>query len=114
MRRQQDIDVDTRFLKTGDSTARFEDLLRGEPVHHWKSMSVFVAASRSKTEVAESICAQIRIDATQSGDFVEAIRIDSPQRHSTGWTRWSAQYLLGPPGSFPTPEELTFERRRRC
>ena len=87
-----------------------------EPIQRedeWKLVSVVVAASRSRQQVVEDLCTQIRIDASESGEFVQAIQIGLWQHHSAGWKRWTARYLLGPPGVFPEPETASAGPRSR-
>jgi hypothetical protein len=70
----------------------------------WKPIEVFAPAPLSPQQVVDHIHAQIRINATEAGDFVERIRIDTSQPHSNGYTSWTAFYLPGPPAPFPRPE----------
>ncbi len=71
---------------------------------HWKHVHAILPETLSSEQVVARLSAQIRINASEAGEFVEKIRIDAGKPHSDGFRRWSASYLLGPPGSFPPPE----------
>jgi hypothetical protein len=64
-------------------------------------VDVIVSRALPLREVLDRICAQIRVDAAESGDFVEQIRVAIPQCRVDGRRTWSAFYLTGPPGLFP-------------
>jgi len=68
----------------------------------WKSVEVILPARLSVREAHSRIAAQIRINAGDAGDFVQQFRIAPQEPHSPGWTKWTASYLPGPPGPFPT------------
>ena len=68
----------------------------------WKSVEVILPERLSVREAHSRIAAQIRINACDAGDFVQQFRIAPQEPHSPGWTKWTASYLPGPPGPFPT------------
>jgi hypothetical protein len=68
----------------------------------WKSVEVVLPERLSVHEAHNRIAAQIRINACDAGEFVQQLRIAPHVPHSPGWTRWTAAYLPGPPGPFPT------------
>ncbi|MBE1551734.1 hypothetical protein GGC64_005821 [Mycobacterium sp. OAS707] len=67
----------------------------------WKPVDLILPETLSPRQVLDQIHAQIRINATESGDFVHQIQVGVGQAHSHGWTRWCASYLAGPPAPFP-------------
>jgi len=67
----------------------------------WKPIDLILPETLSPRQVQDQIHAQIRINATESGDFVHQIQVGVGQAHSDGWTRWTASYLTGPPAPFP-------------
>lgn len=67
----------------------------------WKSVEVILPDRLSVHEAHNRIAAQIRINACDAGEFVRQLRIAPDEPHSPGWTKWTASYLLGPPGPFP-------------
>jgi hypothetical protein len=62
---------------------------------------MILPASHSPREVLDHIHAQIRIIASDAGEFVKQVQIGIGHPHSDGWRKWSASYLPGPPGPFP-------------
>jgi hypothetical protein len=68
----------------------------------WKSVETILPASLSTRAALDHIEAQIRINAGDAGEFVQQLRIEAHEPHSRGWTKWTASYLPGPPGPFPT------------
>lgn len=70
----------------------------------WKSVEVFVPSKLTPVEVSNYVRAEIRIIASDAGDFVRAIRIGLGAQHGNEWRKWSASYLIGPPGLFPAGE----------
>ena len=70
--------------------------------HCWKPVEVIIPETLSAREVLDYIHAQIRINASPAGDFVQQISVGVGQRHFEGWRKWSASYLPGPPAPFPT------------
>ena len=80
------------------------DLCAGQDA--WKSVEVILPARLSVRDVHSRIEAQIRINAGDAGEFVQQFRIDPPEPHSQGWTKWTASYQPGPPGLFPNAVTL--------
>jgi hypothetical protein len=78
--------------------------------HRWKAVEVIVPATLTPKEVSEYIHAQIRINATEAGEFVQQVRVGVGQPHSNGWRKWTASYLPGPPGPFPAIGSPTDDR----
>lgn len=78
--------------------------------HRWKALEVIVPATLTPKEVSDYIHAQIRINATEAGEFVQQIRLGVGQAESNGWRKWTASYLPGPPGPFPGPVTSTHDR----
>jgi hypothetical protein len=68
----------------------------------WKSVDIILPARLSAREARDHIEAQIRINACDAGEFVQQFRIEAHEPRSQGWTKWTASYLPGPPGRFPT------------
>jgi hypothetical protein len=68
---------------------------------HWKPVEVMVPVGLSPRQVLDRIHAQIRINATEAGDFVQRIQTGSSQRCSDEFIRCTAFYLPGPPAPFP-------------
>jgi hypothetical protein len=68
----------------------------------WKSVEVILPERLSVREAHSRIAAHIRINACDAGEFVQQLRIAPQGPHSEGWTKWTASYLPGPPGPFPT------------
>jgi hypothetical protein len=68
----------------------------------WKPVEVILPERLSVREASRRIEEQIRINACDAGDFVQQFRIAPREPHSRGWTKWTASYLPGPPGSFPS------------
>jgi hypothetical protein len=71
----------------------------------WKPIEVIVPARLTPSQVLDYIQAQIRIEATEAGDFVQQIQVGVGQAHSEGWWKWTACYLPGPPASFPEGQQ---------
>ncbi len=67
----------------------------------WKPIEVIVPARLTAGQVLDYIQAQMRINATEAGDFVQQIQLGVGQPHSEGWLKWTASYLPGPPAAFP-------------
>lgn len=44
---------------------------------------------------------QIKIIASEAGEFVQQIRIGACIAHGGGYRKWTASYLTGPPGVYP-------------
>lgn len=63
-------------------------------------MPVRVTTPEAELRIRE----QIRINATEAGEFVQSIYIADRQRQSDGFTAWTAFYLPGPPGPLPLLE----------
>lgn len=72
--------------------------------YDWKPVEVLLPEDLARDEVIDQVNALIRFNAAEAGDFVQRVRIDDAQPHSPGWRRWPAEYLPGPPGTFPTAE----------
>jgi hypothetical protein len=72
--------------------------MRGLPMEVGTSGRVCSPYPRQVTDV---IYDQIRITATDAGDFVQQIEIRNGQALPDGWTKWTVFYLPGPPGCFP-------------
>jgi len=68
---------------------------------HWKIIQMFLPDDLASRDVVAHIAAQIRITATDTGDFVQQIRVGIAEHHSEGWSKWPVSYLTGPPGPFP-------------
>jgi hypothetical protein len=66
----------------------------------WKPVDLILPEPLSPRQVLDQIRTQIRINATESGDYVYQIQVGVGQAHSHGWTRWCASYLTGPPAPF--------------
>jgi hypothetical protein len=77
----------------------------------WKSVDVILPARLSVREAHSRIEAQIRINATDAGEFVQQFRIAPRGPHSPGWAKWTASYLPGPPGPFPNSVTLDPDER---
>lgn len=67
----------------------------------WKSIDLMLPDSLSPADVLAQVRAQIRIVASEAGEFVEQIRIGTGVAHPEGYMKWTASYLIGPPGVFP-------------
>jgi hypothetical protein len=77
----------------------------------WKSVEVILPARLSVREAHSRIEAQIRINASDAGEFVKQFRIAPREPHSRGWTKWTASYLPGAPGPFPNSATLEPDER---
>lgn len=71
--------------------------------YFWKPIEIILPAKLSDQQVRDQIAAQLRVDATAAGEFVQQIQIVVGQHYSDGWLKWTASYLTGPPGRFPDP-----------
>ena len=67
----------------------------------WKPVEIIVPEGLSPRQVLDSIHAQIRINATEAGEFVQRIRVGAGEPYSEGFSKWTASYLPGPPAAFP-------------
>jgi hypothetical protein len=68
---------------------------------------VVASASLTTPQATDVIYDQVRIVATDTGDFVQRIEVGAGQPLDHGWTKWIAFYLPGPPGLFPQkPDRL--------
>lgn len=79
----------------------------GQEQHCWKPLEVIIPATLSMKAVLNYIDTQIRINATDAGDFVQQIRVGIGQPYSEGWLIWTASYLPGPPAPFPARPTLS-------
>ena len=64
----------------------------------WKTVHLFVPSDRTPSEVLIYLQEQINVIAHEAGEFVRQIRIGDGVDQVTGWHKWSASYLPGPPG----------------
>jgi hypothetical protein len=71
----------------------------------WKPIEVIVPARLTASQVLNHIQAQIRISATEAGEFVQQIQLGVGQPHGDGWWKWTASYLPGPPAAFPENQQ---------
>lgn len=67
----------------------------------WKHTDIILPARLSASEARSRIEAQIRINACDAGEFVRQIRVVNNEPYPSGWCKWTAAYLPGPPGPFP-------------
>lgn len=67
----------------------------------WKSVELTLPDTLSPADVLAHAHAQIRIVASEAGEFVQQIRISVGVAHPDGYKKWTASYLTGPPGPFP-------------
>ncbi len=70
-------------------------------MHCWKSVDLMLPDTLSPADVLDQAQAQIRIVASEAGEFVKQIRIGVGVAHTSGYKKWTASYLTGPPGVFP-------------
>jgi hypothetical protein len=68
----------------------------------WRPVEVILPDQLSAREVQAHLESQIRINASEAGEFVALIRLGLGQPHDQGLRKWSASYLPGPPAAFPT------------
>jgi hypothetical protein len=75
----------------------------------WRAIEVFVPSHLSAVEVGNYINAEVRITASEAGEFVHQVRIGAGVDHCGDWRKWSASYLPGPPRAFPqmSPQSST-------
>lgn len=52
-------------------------------------------------EAADDICARIKINASEAGEFVQRIQIHPGRMLQSGFVKWTARYQLGPASAFP-------------
>ena len=64
-------------------------------------VEVFVPADLTEPETRRYLHAQIQEIANEGGDFVAEVRLGTKGSEVDGWCKWSAEYLPGPPGTFP-------------
>jgi hypothetical protein len=67
----------------------------------WKPVEVILPEQLSAREVQARLESQIRVNASEAGEFVKAIRLGLGCHHCVGYRKWSASYLPGPPAAFP-------------
>jgi hypothetical protein len=67
----------------------------------WKSIDLILPDTLSAADVRAHAHAQIRIAASEAGEFVQQIRVERSVPHREGCTKWTATYLTGPPAAFP-------------
>jgi hypothetical protein len=67
----------------------------------WKPVEVIALASLTARQVTGLIYDQIRLTATDAGDFVQQIEVGGGRPCGYDSTKWTAFYLPGPPGRFP-------------
>jgi hypothetical protein len=73
----------------------------------WKPIEMLLPMALSPREVLHRLYEQVRLNATEAGDFVHEIRVDVGHPPSDGWQRWTAAYLPGPPAPFPAVPRRT-------
>ncbi|MGA5462120.1 hypothetical protein [Mycobacterium sp. NPDC050041] len=67
----------------------------------WKPFDMVLPAQLSPREAARRLYEQVRLNATEAGDFVDEIRMEATGEERDGWQRWQVAYRPGPPSSFP-------------
>jgi hypothetical protein len=67
----------------------------------WRPVEVILPDQLSAREVQAHLESQIRINASEAGEFVAHIRLGLGQPHDQGLRKWAASYLPGPPAAFP-------------
>lgn len=70
----------------------------------WKPVEMILPEQLPPREVQARMESQIRINASEAGEFVKAIRLGRGHHHSAGHRKWSASYLPGPAAAFPVVE----------
>jgi len=70
-------------------------------IEYWKSIEMMLPSTLSADDVRTYARDQIRIVASEAGEFVQQIRVGVGVDQSGGYTKWTASYLTGPPGEFP-------------
>ncbi len=77
----------------------------------WKAVHITLPATLTAHEISDHVIAQIRIIATEAGEFVNGVRVGLPISRSDGWCIWTASYLPGPPTAFPASVTASGEPR---
>jgi hypothetical protein len=72
----------------------------------WKSVEIIASDTLTVKQSLALIHSQLRVIATEGGEFVRRIRIDRSEPLSGGCVKWIAHYLPGPPAAFPDVESL--------
>lgn len=60
-----------------------------------------VPANLSPRETVSRVYEQVRLNATEAGDFVHEIRMKANGDSCDGWQKWQVAYRPGPPALFP-------------
>ncbi len=63
----------------------------------WRTFEFYLPSALSPAEATSELRRRVLIAAADGGEFVRQFRIADRERHATGWIRWTAAYLPGPP-----------------